>query len=375
VRAAATDAHARLADAVLAGDGLEAVATLTAEAAGGTVAIVLPLLGTAAAGPDGARRLPAVRQFVAARMGGQPGILPPGFVAEAEIRSDGRTLGAVVLLDDGRPAAATAPGILRLAAVAALTAAALHDAAGDGARVAEALLADLRRSALDGDLVVARARRAGSDLAEGAVALHAAARGEHAPRVAAVVADAAPGALVARRGDEVLALLPGDAEDRAVALARRLQPYAAVGLSAHEPAPGRLSRALREAGIALALVRAGHAEAVEAVAGTWQLLVRLAVSDAAALRRLRDSTVAPALTHDADHGTDLVGTFRAYLAHGGNMNATATAMPAHRHTVAYRLDRLRELTGLDPARPGDRECLWLALKAHLVLDALASTHP
>lgn len=33
-----------------------------------------------------------------------------------------------------------------------------------------------------------------------------------------------------------------------------------------------------------------------------------------------------------------------------NMNDTAAAAYAHRHTIAHRLDRVRELTGLDCAR-------------------------
>jgi hypothetical protein len=84
----------------------------------------------------------------------------------------------------------------------------------------------------------------------------------------------------------------------------------------------------------------------------------------------RDTSIGPAAGHDADARTDLVGTFRTYLAVGGNMNAAAAAIPSHRHTVAYRLERLRELTGLDPARPDDRERLGLGVKAQLVLDAL-----
>jgi DNA-binding PucR family transcriptional regulator len=48
------------------------------------------------------------------------------------------------------------------------------------------------------------------------------------------------------------------------------------------------------------------------------------------------------------------------------MNTTAAAGHLHRHTVAYRLDRLHELSGLDPRRPEDRERLGLALKAHRV---------
>jgi DNA-binding PucR family transcriptional regulator len=122
--------------------------------------------------------------------------------------------------------------------------------------------------------------------------------------------------------------------------------------------------------VARALVRAGEASPADAAAGAWQLLVRLAVADPAALRRLCDTSVGPALAHDAAHGSDLVGTFRTYLAHGANMNAAAAAIPSHRHTVAYRLDRLRELTGLHPGSADDRERLGLGVKARLVLDAL-----
>ncbi|MEA2394928.1 MAG: hypothetical protein QOJ82_2819 [Solirubrobacteraceae bacterium] len=376
MRATAPDLHERMVDAVLADDGLDAVATLAAEAAGGTVAIVVPVLGAAAAGAGAIDRLPAVRHFVAARLAGQPGVLPPGFVADAEIRSGERPLGAVVLLDDGRPPAPAAQGILRLAAVAALTAAALRDATGAGVHATAALLGDLRRAELDADTVLSRARRAGSDLADGAVALRARARPERALRAVAAIQDAAPGALVARRGQRVDALMPGDGADgRAAALAGRLRADAVVGLSGHEPAPGRLHRALREAAVALALVEAGDVAAPDAATGTWQLLVRVAVTDPAALRRLRDTSVGPALAHDADHGTELVGTFGTYLAHGGNMNAAAAALPAHRHTIAYRLQRLRELTGHDPARPEGRERLGLGIKAARALDALGRAEP
>ena len=51
------------------------------------------------------------------------------------------------------------------------------------------------------------------------------------------------------------------------------------------------------------------------------------------------------------------------------MNATARAIYAHRHTVAYRLERVRELTGLDPAATEDRERLGLGLKALRIVEA------
>jgi hypothetical protein len=329
VQATAPDLHARMVDAVLAGDGLDAVATLAADAAGGAVAIVLPAVGAAVAGAAAERRLPAVRRFVAAQLAGQPGALPPGYVGEAPVRSGAEQLGAVVLLDDGRPPAPTADGVLRLAALAALTSAALGDAAGAGPRAAGALLDDVRRAPVDGDALVARARRLGTDLSAGAVALRAHAHPEHAVRVATAIGEVG---LVARRGQDVDALVPG--EERARTVAARLDGHAVVAFSAHEPSPGQLHRALREAELALALVQAGEATAEEAATGAWQLLVRVAVIDPAALRRLRDTSIGPALAHDGEHQTDLVGTFRTYLAHGGNMNAAAAAIPSHRHTVA-----------------------------------------
>ena len=50
------------------------------------------------------------------------------------------------------------------------------------------------------------------------------------------------------------------------------------------------------------------------------------------------------------------------------MNATARAIYAHRHTVAYRLERVSELTGLDPGSSEDRERLGLGIKAYRILE-------
>jgi DNA-binding PucR family transcriptional regulator len=60
-------------------------------------------------------------------------------------------------------------------------------------------------------------------------------------------------------------------------------------------------------------------------------------------------------------------TLEAYLVNNCNMNATAAAIYAHRHTVAYRLDRVRELTELDPLVSEDRERLGLGMKAYRII--------
>jgi DNA-binding PucR family transcriptional regulator len=71
--------------------------------------------------------------------------------------------------------------------------------------------------------------------------------------------------------------------------------------------------------------------------------------------------------YDEQYSTDLLGTLEAYLAENCSMNATAKTIYAHRHTVGYRLERIRDLTGLDPLTSEDRERLGLGLKAYRII--------
>ena len=73
------------------------------------------------------------------------------------------------------------------------------------------------------------------------------------------------------------------------------------------------------------------------------------------------------MRYDEQYASDLADTLDSYLAHNCNMNATAQAIHAHRHTVGYRLDRVRELAGLDPLASEDRERLGLGLKAYRII--------
>jgi DNA-binding PucR family transcriptional regulator len=154
-------------------------------------------------------------------------------------------------------------------------------------------------------------------------------------------------------------------------VAARLGAQTAVGLSSFAAAPDRLRDALRQARIVLELTRGGDVGVEEATTGTWRLLLSLALSDPDELTVCVATSIGPALEHDARLRTELVATFRAYLEHDANMNATAAAIYAHRHTVAARLERLSALTRLDPTSHDDRERLGVGVKAHLVREALA----
>ena len=101
--------------------------------------------------------------------------------------------------------------------------------------------------------------------------------------------------------------------------------------------------------------------------GVYRLLFRALASSPEEVQSFYGDTVEPLVEHDREYRTDLLGTLEAYLANDCNTNATARAVFAHRHTVAHRLDRVRELSGLDPSVGEDRERLGLGVKAYRIL--------
>jgi PucR family transcriptional regulator, purine catabolism regulatory protein len=70
-----------------------------------------------------------------------------------------------------------------------------------------------------------------------------------------------------------------------------------------------------------------------------------------------------------------VGTLETFLDCDANVNATAQRLITHRHTVRYRLERARELSGLDVGSSDGRERLSLGLKAMRVLGLAAARGP
>ena len=153
----------------------------------------------------------------------------------------------------------------------------------------------------------------------------------------------------------VYALLPARGADAAATLAAarrlaaRLQRHGTVGVSSFYGDVADLGRAIQEAELVLDVLRRSDVPIDEDIGtGTYRLLFRVLASHPEEVRSFYEDTVAPLVAYDAQYSTDLVGTLSAYLERNCNMNATASAIYAHRHTVAYRLERVKELTGLDP---------------------------
>ena len=89
--------------------------------------------------------------------------------------------------------------------------------------------------------------------------------------------------------------------------------------------------------------------------------------DPGELERFYEETVAPLSAYDEQYETDLVTTIEAYLENDGNVTPTADQLFTHRHTVRYRLERVKELCGHDITSTEGREKLGLGLKAMRVL--------
>jgi sugar diacid utilization regulator len=200
----------------------------------------------------------------------------------------------------------------------------------------------------------------------------------------------APGSIAAaaRRGDgdEVLLLVPdadGEAGRRVATTVLReleasLSGFAfAVGRSRVAGDPIDLPRAGDEALLAANVVEGDPDESLLGYddTGTYQLLLPH-MREPAELRRFYDETVSKIVAYDEQYETsDLVGTLETFLDCDGNVNATAARLFTHRHTVRYRFERVREITGLDVASTDGREKLSFGLKAMRVLGIAAPRGP
>ncbi len=308
-----------------------------------------------------------------------PTQVPDDIAAEVPITAGGEAVGAVILITGpkSRPSPDAAE-YLHLAAIASLTEIAVEEAKEQvehGLR--GSFLEELRsRPDLDPAELVRRANRLGCDVSRGGVVLCAELTSDRPRQVVATIASEHPGALAEHIDDRVYALLPAartdnpaqDTRDAARRLVPRLQRHGTVGLSSFYSDPAEFARAMQEAELVLEVLRHTDEPTDQDIGtGTYRLLFRVLASHPEEVRAFYQDTVAPIVNYDDQYGTDLAGTLAAYLEQNCNMNATAAAIYAHRHTIAYRLDRIRELTGLDPLQSEDRERLGLGLKAHRII--------
>lgn len=374
----------RMIEAVLDGEGLQGVADLAAAEAGGPVAILLPPRGLAARAPE-AGEMNGLGEYARARLAQAEAAPPYPIAIERSIEAGGQVVGLVVLFEDSEtgaePVLVDREEVLRATALAALAEVAVADAREEAERkIRGSLIEELRAGELDTAETTAKAARLGCDLGRGAIALVAEISSASPSHATALVEAEYEGSLAELSDGRLYAILPArggdDAPERTLQaagrIAKRLRKHGSAAVSSFYPDPGELHRAIKEAELVLDVVTREPeiAEALEegiAASGVYRLLFRALISDPEEVRSFYRDTVEPLVRYDDQYRSELLGTLEEYLASDCNMNATARAIFAHRHTVAYRLDRVKELTGLDPQISEDRERLGLGIKAFRIL--------
>jgi DNA-binding PucR family transcriptional regulator len=162
-----------------------------------------------------------------------------------------------------------------------------------------------------------------------------------------------------------------DWEQLRQAIASYLGGQVHIGVGGVCARPSELPRSLREASLALRLQKAllhGSGACEYPKLGIFRMLA--AMTDLSDVDRFVREWLGCLLDYDERRKAELVHTLTQYLEHGGNYDATAAELSVHKSTLKYRLQRIRELTGLELNDPDVHFNLQLATRAWGTLQAL-----
>ena len=366
-----------LSEAIESGAGLPAVARAAAAALGGSVALI--------------DRSSAVLAVAASSSAEESKLLSGGGdVATLELRVADAPVGELRYRARGGEPSPTLTRTVTTLLALELERSRAPEWASDEAAGAF-VRAVLDRTVTDRGDIVARGTELGADVDGGAgvviarAAPRSAQTGDWRARVLVVALRslrAARTGAIAELGEggeraEVSAIVPGgglaELERAAAALARELAAslpgfHLSVAHSRWVADPADLYRAGQEA---LLAANVADADGLELLSfedtGAYRLLLPAMSQDSGELERFYEETVAPLVAYDEQYETELVATIEAYLDNDGNVTPTAEQLFTHRHTVRYRLERVKELCGHDITSTVGREKLGLGLKAMRVL--------
>ena len=372
---------ASVSEAVETGAGLAAITRAAAAALDASLAVIdrrSAVVAVAAASPEDERRL----------------LAGEGGTDLIELRVADEVVGSLRLRARGK----TATDGIMLRMITTLLALEVERALGPeraDQQVAAGFICELvARQIEQSELVAARASELGVDIAAGCAFVLARATPRKAladdwrgrfllvvERTARSLSPRALAALVERPGakaGEVFVLVPGlepeSAAKSAAAIREELESSFSefnftLGYSRVTSDPAELFRSTQEAMLAANVAGANGENRLLAFedTGAYRLLLPAMCDDPEELHRFFAETIEPLVIYDEQYETDLVETVETFLAADGNVAGTAQRLFTHRHTVRYRLERVRDLTQLDCASSDGREKLSLGLKAMRVL--------
>jgi PucR family transcriptional regulator, purine catabolism regulatory protein len=158
---------------------------------------------------------------------------------------------------------------------------------------------------------------------------------------------------------------------RQVASARIKGSEGSIGLGRYHAGLRGVCASYGEAKQALAIAQSllgGQRTAYFGALGAYRLLFKL--KDSSELRDFYQETLGKLAEHDQKSGGDLLQTLETFFACHGNVEKTAETLFLHRNTLAYRLRRVEQTTGLRLKDMEDSFRLQLALKIRKVIETL-----
>jgi sugar diacid utilization regulator len=189
------------------------------------------------------------------------------------------------------------------------------------------------------------------------------------------VATRAPEAIVSARESEVIVVTaaPMDARQLAAACLARLAelfPSAkiVIGIGGTCRDPREVARSYAQAQRTTAtLRRLGRAGAVSAFGDLGILRLLLQVPDLAELRSFAADVLGKLSMHEQEHKSEYLATLACYFRENNSPQRASRILHVHPNTVAYRVKRIEEITGLRLDNYTDRLIAQVALE---ILDAL-----
>ena len=386
------DAHKRLTDAAIHGAGIPETLRVLSDLVRKPVVFFTPEFTVAATAFPPGTEDPGVgrsdpeemgRLFRRARSGGTATVVPAAPAAGLAYRQlvcplmvDERSVGHLAVIEVG---SAIRPLDVKVteqgATVLALLVLAERRQMEAEGQAREDFLTDVLHGVRDAAVLARRAPLFGIDLEQPHVVVRLALEAEPrlggsarrsllAGRIAAALDCATPLAVTVPGADVLLLPLPEGPDTRVLRHVQRAVAQVIDDLSDEVPVRGAaVSRVLRDVADYPRAHRELRAvlEATATVAGDRRRValaselgvMRLVVSGTGAeSRQFAEELLGPLVRYDAETQSELLPTLRCYLESGAQVRATARALSVHENTVRYRLTRIAEVSGIDPADMG-----------------------
>jgi PucR C-terminal helix-turn-helix domain/GGDEF-like domain len=186
-----------------------------------------------------------------------------------------------------------------------------------------------------------------------------------------------PGAITSIREDEVVIMVPEPAEagrlsSGCLARMRDLFPETVItiGIGGACRDPADIARSYGQARRTIdAVVRLGRQGQVVAFEDLGIHRLLLQVPDLAELRSFAAEILGQLGGQERQRGTELLTTLACYFRENSSPQRTARSLHVHPNTVAYRIRRIQEITGLQLGNYRDRMMAQVALE---IIDALGA---